>query len=768
MTNPPASHETRPFFRAIYAKGAAIAALAMAVLATSLIWYGTLGMEQSGTQLAAGSALATPDLVGGAILIAVFFVLAVSGATVVLIRWSVCYPLAALQTALLDLAHGRFEGTTGSVTRRDEIGAIARSVENLRTVLLAAATARKAALCRGAAFDATSAALMLIDQSNRITCVNPALGDLFTKNLLDFCSQVPGFDPQKVIGRSMEMFHAAGSRPLVRLDGSGALPGQTDICIGTRRISLTVSAVPGPEGGQDGWVIEWKDVTDERLNGAILRAQDHNQARAEFDIDGRLQNANENFCAIIGAPVADLIGHALGALIAADPSVAAGRDLLAQLRGGQSVVAAFQLQTRSGVTAVLQGGLNRVMDHRNQPCAFVLIASDITNEHQQIAAAAGAGAALQAAQTAIVDALRIALRKLSEGDLCAPITDQVMPEYDGIRRDFNLALDRLRDAMNGVMENADLIRGEAAEISTAADDLSRRTEQQAATLEQTAAALDQLTSSVRSAAEGAGRANQMVIAAKANAEHSGIVVRRAVDAMSAIEASARKIAKITSVIDDIAFQTNLLALNAGVEAARAGEAGRGFAVVASEVRALAQRSSDAAREINDLISDSGNHVKLGVKLVAETGEALQSIVTSVTSISLQVSDIAMSSREQSSGLAEINAAVNQLDQVTQQNAAMFEQTTAASHALTSEAQSLSVTMAKFKTRDGQTKPAPVKFGPKDAPPGGGAVKSPLLLRTPENPKPVRVCGPLGPEFNGSLSLKRSAEPAHVPDEWLDF
>ena len=244
--------------------------------------------------------------------------------------------------------------------------------------------------------------------------------------------------------------------------------------------------------------------------------------------------------------------------------------------------------------------------------------------------------------------------------------------------------------------NVDSIRNETTEITSSADDLSRRTEKQAATLEETAAALDELTASVRSAAEGADDASKMSTDAQANAQQGGEIARQAMKAMDGIKSSSQEISKITSVIDDIAFQTNLLALNAGVEAARAGEAGRGFAVVATEVRALAQRSSDAAREINTLISSSGEQVKQGVELVDRTGEALASIVNSVAEISNRVSAIASSTRDQSSGLAEINTAVNELDYVTQQNAAMFEETTAASHALTSEADALAGAVARFR------------------------------------------------------------------------
>jgi len=288
----------------------------------------------------------------------------------------------------------------------------------------------------------------------------------------------------------------------------------------------------------------------------------------------------------------------------------------------------------------------------------------------------------------IVDRLRAALAKLSDGDLTAALDDGFDGEYAQLREDFNAAIQTLGDAISTVIDTSVTIKGEAHEISNAADDLARRTEQQAATLEQTAAALDQLTSSVGSAATSANEANRIVSAARGEAEESGKIVREAVSAMHEIDASSAQVTQIISVIEEIAFQTNLLALNAGVEAARAGEAGRGFAVVASEVRALARRSSDAAKEITGLVQGSTHQVKRGVTLVEKAGEALTRIVGSVQDIDGRVSDIAQSAQEQSSGLSEINIAVNQLDQVTQQNAAMFEEMSAASQSLNAESQVL--------------------------------------------------------------------------------
>ncbi|SIQ98928.1 MULTISPECIES: methyl-accepting chemotaxis protein [Acidiphilium] len=299
----------------------------------------------------------------------------------------------------------------------------------------------------------------------------------------------------------------------------------------------------------------------------------------------------------------------------------------------------------------------------------------------------------------VVHALAEGLERLSSGALTYRLTQAFAPDYERLRGNFNGALGRLQDTMKTIATNTAAIRSGTGEISSAADDLSRRTEQQAASLEETAAALDQITATVGKTAEGATHARDVVGAAQADAERSGAVVREAVAAMSGIEASSLQISNIIGVIDEIAFQTNLLALNAGVEAARAGDAGRGFAVVASEVRALAQRSADAAKEIKALISTSSKQVGSGVDLVGQTGKALQRLVIQIGEINEVVIQIAASAQEQATGLHQVNAAVNQMDQVTQQNAAMVEQSTAASHALAQETEQLASLIAQFEIGD---------------------------------------------------------------------
>jgi methyl-accepting chemotaxis protein len=319
-----------------------------------------------------------------------------------------------------------------------------------------------------------------------------------------------------------------------------------------------------------------------------------------------------------------------------------------------------------------------------------------TNLDRKLRESEEAGLAAGRDQQTVVNGITAALAKLAGGDLTARFTQDVGAGYQNLKRDFNGAMETLQQTMRSIAANASGVQSGAGEITKASDDLARRTEQQAASLEETAAALDQITATVRKAAENASKAGQLVAETRGGAERSGTVVREAVDAMSGIETSSRQIGTIIGVIDEIAFQTNLLALNAGVEAARAGEAGRGFAVVATEVRALAQRSADAAREIKALIAASGRQVETGVKLVGETGKTLGLIVDQVVRLNALVTEIAASAQEQSIGLQEVNTAVNQMDQVTQQNAAMVEQATAASHALAEEAAELARLVGQFR------------------------------------------------------------------------
>ncbi|SIQ13955.1 Methyl-accepting chemotaxis protein [Rhizobium sp. RU35A] len=297
-------------------------------------------------------------------------------------------------------------------------------------------------------------------------------------------------------------------------------------------------------------------------------------------------------------------------------------------------------------------------------------------------------------------ALAAGLKALSLGDLTVQINDRFAAEYEELRDNFNAAVRQLRQTLTVVVDAAMNIDGGTRDIAENTNDLSRRTEQQAASLEETAAALDQITTNVTASLRLTEEARRVATQANDSAVKSGQVVAEAVEAMSRIESSASQISNIIGVIDDIAFQTNLLALNAGVEAARAGDAGKGFAVVAQEVRELAQRSANAAREIKALIQNSTNEVEAGVELVSNTGTALTGIGQLIVAINQHITSIATAAREQSTGLSEINTAVNHMDQSTQKNAAMVEETSAASAALAAEAARLRDLMVQF-TLDGQ-------------------------------------------------------------------
>jgi methyl-accepting chemotaxis protein len=348
-------------------------------------------------------------------------------------------------------------------------------------------------------------------------------------------------------------------------------------------------------------------------------------------------------------------------------------------------------------------------------------------------------------QRRIVTALGEGLDRLKSGNLACHINTAFPTEFEKLRTDFNLAVETLNDVMGQVAVAANSVQNGASEISLASDNLSQRTEQQAASLEETVAAMNQVTGSVGATAENANAVNVAVIEARKEARGGGEIVKHAVEAMDEIEKSSQEITQIVSLIDGIAFQTNLLALNAGVEAARAGEAGKGFAVVATEVRALAQRSAEAAADIKKLIAQSSKQVENGVRLVADTGTSLDAIISRIEATTDRIQQIAEAAQDQASSIEQVNSAMSDMDRMTQQNAAMVEESSAAARSLAGEAQTLAHLIGRFNLT-GNRAPTQARSAP---------------VAMPAMPAPVKIAASPA-RFQGNLAV------AVQEEDWTEF
>jgi methyl-accepting chemotaxis protein len=495
------------------------------------------------------------------------------------------------------------------------------------------------------------------------------------------------------------------------------------------------------------------DITAVELQTRELEAKmsaiDRSEGVIEFNLDGTIVTANANFLSVVGYSLAEVVGKHHSIFVA--PNYANSEDyrrFWERLNRGEFVADKFHRVAKGGKDVWIQASYNPLLDSNGKPFKVVKFATDVTAVEDERRHAEEEQARKTAEQSEVVSSLGEALRHLSDGNLTYRLDNPFPKSYEQLRVDLNAVTSNLESTLKGIVENAEAVRAGAAEIATASDDLSRRTEQQAASLEETTAALNEITVTVKKTATGSQKASNTVTTARGEAEHSGEVVRQAITAMGQIETSSRKVSQIIGVIDEIAFQTNLLALNAGVEAARAGDAGRGFAVVASEVRALAQRSAEAAKEIKSLISTSSQQVEAGARLVGETGEALTRIVTRVNEISTLVTEIATGAEQQSTGLTQVNTAIQQMDQGTQQNAAMVEESTAAVHALSKEADAMTQLMSKFRLGGGDQslrsqleQAAPHVFGSHQRSSKPAApVRSPRRAAAPAAPRKAAVNG----------------------------
>ncbi len=425
------------------------------------------------------------------------------------------------------------------------------------------------------------------------------------------------------------------------------------------------------------------DVTAETAAAAIdarrLEALYHYQAVIEFDMDGTVVMANDNFLKLMGYTAPEIVGKHHSLFVepaeARLPAYAAFWD---ELRRGVVHTAEYKRVTKSGTPVWIQASYSPVVNHRGKVWRVIKIASDATQRIQS------------------TDAIGTAMAQLAEGHLDARLTAPLRPDFEPLRTAFNTMADRFADLIAQLRMTALQINADAGSIAAGGHDLARRAEAQAATLEETAATMEEMTATIRSTASNAEQGTRLAEDAEARADRGRAVVRNAIAAMGAIEESSTKISEITAVINAISFQTNLLALNAAVEAARAGDAGKGFAVVAAEVRTLAQRSSEAASDIGKLIAESTGKVREGAQLVTSSGDALEEIMKSVNALSDRIKEISQATKEQSNGVTEISTGIADLDSITQQNSSLAESNAGTAGALEAQARRLTELIAFFR------------------------------------------------------------------------
>ena len=430
------------------------------------------------------------------------------------------------------------------------------------------------------------------------------------------------------------------------------------------------------------------EVTEQKLQSADYSGQieaiGKSQAVIEFKMDGTIVKANENFLNTMGYRADEITGrhHSMFAESGVENSLEY-RQFWEALNRGEYQAAEYKRIGKGGKVVWIQASYNPIMDLNGNPFKVVKYATDITGR-----------------KNAINEVKRV-LMNLSDGDLTASVEEEFEGEFKELGDAINSFVLELNDTISQINTAATTINDAASEIAQGNADLSSRTEQQASSLEETASSMEELTGTVRLNSENANQANSLASEASTVAVEGGETIKQVVTTMSSINESARKISDIIGVIDGIAFQTNILALNAAVEAARAGEQGRGFAVVASEVRSLAQRSADAAKDIKGLISDSVSKIENGNVLVNQSGETMEKVVTSIKRVNDIMAEIAAASAEQATGIDEVGKAVTQMDEVTQQNAALVEEAAAAAESLQSQAVKLTERVSSFKLDDSQ-------------------------------------------------------------------
>lgn len=627
---------------------------------------------------------------------------------------SISRPIAALTELVGALARGE-TNKVEMQDRRDELGAMARALNQIHTMSVENTRIR-------AALDNTTTSIMVADSERTIIYMNPAVVKMLRNAQDDIRKSLPDFDVDKSIGASIDQYH---TNPAHQADILNKLNGvhETRMKLGDRTFDLIAASIHDNQGERLGSVVEWADITEE-----LAREIEEKRVAAEnYRIRVALENANTNIMVANADRKIIFVNRSLDRLMSKSESeiektltgfkanellggsidrfhkdVSHQADLLDKLTNE------FPFHLKLGAKS-FDCVANPIIDDNNERLGSVIEWTDVTEElavqaeidqfvravsegdfTQNISLDDKEGFMLNLGQSindlknnvsAVFDEIAHTLSSMAQGNLTYQIEQDFIGQFGLIKDNTNKTSVRLRQVFSDIVVASNEIANASREIASGSIDLSQRTETQAANLQETAASMEEISTTVKQNAGNAQQANNLAIKARDVAEDGGKVVDQAVEAMSSIETSSQKVSDIISVIDEIAFQTNLLALNAAVEAARAGEAGKGFAVVASEVRTLAQRSSEAAKDIKGLILDSNSQVRQGVDLVGETGDSLSNIVDSIKRVADIVSEIAAASQEQASGVGQINVAITQMDEMTQQNAALVEESSASARAL---------------------------------------------------------------------------------------